>query len=63
MTWQSGTNWERTETLGGVNPTGEPTEIGVTVPLEVEGSRDIDPHYWVEPERRLRIPDVEEDDR
>jgi hypothetical protein len=47
VTWQSGTNWERTESLGGVNPTGEPTEIGVTVPLEVEGSRHIDPHYWV----------------
>ena len=47
VTWQSGTNWERTETLGGANPTGEPTEIGVGVPLEVEGNRHIDPHYWV----------------
>jgi hypothetical protein len=47
VTWQSGANWERTESLGGVNPTGEPTEIAVTVPLEPEGSRHIDPHYWV----------------
>ena len=47
VTWQSGTNWERSEGLGGVNPTGEPIEIDVTVPLEPEGSRHIDPHWWL----------------
>jgi hypothetical protein len=46
-TWQSGTNYDRTETVTPANPTGEPVGIGVTVPLEPEGSSHIASHWWV----------------
>ena len=46
-TWQSGANWDRTETVTPTNPTGEPIGLGVGVPLEPEGSAHISSHWWL----------------
>jgi hypothetical protein len=46
-TWQSGSNWDRTETVTPTNPTGEPIGLGVAVPFEPEGSEDVTSHWWL----------------
>jgi hypothetical protein len=46
-TWQSGANWDRTETITPTNPTGEPVGLGLPVPFEPEGSERIDSHWWL----------------
>jgi len=47
VTWQSGANWDRTETVTPSNPTGEPVGLGVAVPLEPEGTERIASHWWM----------------
>ena len=63
VTWQSGTNWERTGGPRRLNPTGEPIGIGVTVPLEPEGGRHIDPHWWLNLSGAYGFPMWKNDDR
>jgi hypothetical protein len=47
-TWQSGANWDRTETVTPSNPTGEPVGLGVAVPFDPEGTADrVTSHWWL----------------
>jgi len=51
LTFQTGKPWERTEGAGGtaINPalSGIPLGLGVSVPLEERGSREITSHWWL----------------
>jgi hypothetical protein len=47
-TWQSGANWDRTETVTPTNPTGEPVGLGLAVPFDPEGTEDrVTSHWWL----------------
>jgi outer membrane receptor protein involved in Fe transport len=46
-TWQSGANYDRTETVTPTNPTGEPLGLGIPIAFDPEGSEHVGSHWWL----------------